>query len=89
MAQDVTDWKSNMKPHEKNVVGGILKGFAQTETNIPITKHIQGSVKNVNNDVSNVLIINLNSNLLFFKEFKIFLILSLIIKIFYEPFLMI
>ena len=32
MAQDVTDWKSNMKPHEKNVVGGILKGFAQTET---------------------------------------------------------
>ena len=32
MAQDVTDWKSNMKPHEKNVVGQILKGFAQTET---------------------------------------------------------
>ncbi len=32
MAQDVSDWKSNMKPHEKNVVGGILKGFAQTET---------------------------------------------------------
>ena len=32
MAQDVTDWKSNMKPHEKNVIGGILKGFAQTET---------------------------------------------------------
>ena len=32
MAQDVTDWKSNLKPHEKNVVGGILKGFAQTET---------------------------------------------------------
>lgn len=32
MAQDVTDWKSNMKDHEKNVVGGILKGFAQTET---------------------------------------------------------
>ena len=32
MAQDVTDWKSNMKPHEKNIIGGILKGFAQTET---------------------------------------------------------
>ena len=32
MAQDVTDWKSNLKDHEKNVVGGILKGFAQTET---------------------------------------------------------
>ena len=32
MAQDVTDWKSNLKAHEKNVVGGILKGFAQTET---------------------------------------------------------
>ena len=32
MSQDVTDWKSNMKDHEKNVVGGILKGFAQTET---------------------------------------------------------
>jgi len=32
MANDVSDWKSNMKPHEKNVVGQILKGFAQTET---------------------------------------------------------
>ena len=32
MAQDVSDWKANMKPHEKNVVGQILKGFAQTET---------------------------------------------------------
>ena len=32
MAQDVSDWKSNMKSHEKNVVGQILKGFAQTET---------------------------------------------------------
>jgi len=32
MAQDVSDWKSNLKNHEKNVVGGILKGFAQTET---------------------------------------------------------
>ena len=32
MANDVTDWKANLKDHEKNVVGGILKGFAQTET---------------------------------------------------------
>ena len=32
MANDVSDWKSNMKAHEKNVVGQILKGFAQTET---------------------------------------------------------
>ena len=32
MAQDVTDWSSNLKPHEKNLIGGILKGFAQTET---------------------------------------------------------
>ena len=32
MAQDVTDWKTTLKDHEKNIVGGILKGFAQTET---------------------------------------------------------
>lgn len=32
MANDVTDSKANLKDHEKNVVGGILKGFAQTET---------------------------------------------------------
>ena len=32
MAQDVTDWKSNLQPHEKNIIGQILKGFAQTET---------------------------------------------------------
>ena len=32
MSQDVTDWNSNLKDHEKNVVGQILKGFAQTET---------------------------------------------------------
>jgi len=32
MAQDVSDWKSNLKDHEKNLIGGILKGFAQTET---------------------------------------------------------
>lgn len=32
MSQDITDWNSNLKTHEKNVIGGILKGFAQTET---------------------------------------------------------
>ncbi len=32
MAQDVTDWKTSLKDYEKNIVGGILKGFAQTET---------------------------------------------------------
>lgn len=32
MSQDVSDWGSSLKDHEKNVVGGILKGFAQTET---------------------------------------------------------
>jgi ribonucleoside-diphosphate reductase beta chain len=32
ISQDVTDWNSNLKDHEKNVIGGILKGFAQTET---------------------------------------------------------
>jgi ribonucleoside-diphosphate reductase beta chain len=32
MSQDITDWNSNLKDHEKNVIGGILKGFAQTET---------------------------------------------------------
>ena len=32
ISQDVTDWNSNLRDHEKNVIGGILKGFAQTET---------------------------------------------------------
>lgn len=32
LANDVSDWSSNLKDHEKNVIGGILKGFAQTET---------------------------------------------------------
>tara|TARA_A100000172_G_scaffold80975_2_gene72186 strand:+ start:1758 stop:2735 length:978 start_codon:yes stop_codon:yes gene_type:complete len=32
MAQDVTDWKSTLTDSEKNLVGAILKGFAQTET---------------------------------------------------------
>jgi len=36
-------------------------GFAQTETNIARTQRIQGSIKSLNGDISNVLIINLNS----------------------------
>lgn len=32
MANDVTDWNSNLTDTEKNVIGAILKGFAQTET---------------------------------------------------------
>ena len=32
MANDVTDWSSNLKDNEKHLIGGILKGFAQTET---------------------------------------------------------
>ena len=32
MANDVSDWNSNLSDTEKNVVGAILKGFAQTET---------------------------------------------------------
>ena len=32
MANDVTDWNSNLTDSEKNVIGAILKGFAQTET---------------------------------------------------------
>jgi ribonucleoside-diphosphate reductase beta chain len=31
MQGDVKDWKENLKPHEKNIVGNILLGFAQTE----------------------------------------------------------
>lgn len=31
MSPDVKDWKENLKPHEKNLVGNILLGFAQTE----------------------------------------------------------
>lgn len=31
MQSDVKDWKENLKPHEKNLVGNILLGFAQTE----------------------------------------------------------
>jgi ribonucleoside-diphosphate reductase beta chain len=31
MQGDVKDWKENLLPHEKNIVGNILLGFAQTE----------------------------------------------------------
>jgi ribonucleoside-diphosphate reductase beta chain len=31
MQSDVKDWKENLMPHEKNLVGNILLGFAQTE----------------------------------------------------------
>ena len=31
MQGDVKDWKENLKKHEKNLVGNILLGFAQTE----------------------------------------------------------
>lgn len=32
MMSDVNDWKQNLNNTEKNIVGSILKGFAQTET---------------------------------------------------------
>ena len=32
MMSDVNDWKQNLSETEKNIVGSILKGFAQTET---------------------------------------------------------
>ena len=31
MQGDVKDWKERLEPHEKNLVGNILLGFAQTE----------------------------------------------------------
>jgi ribonucleoside-diphosphate reductase beta chain len=31
MQGDVKDWKENLLPHEKNLVGNLLLGFAQTE----------------------------------------------------------
>lgn len=31
MQGDIKDWNENLKPHEKNLVGNILLGFAQTE----------------------------------------------------------
>ena len=32
MMGDVNDWKQNLTENEKNIIGTILKGFAQTET---------------------------------------------------------
>ena len=32
MMSDLADWKSNLNETEKNIIGSILKGFAQTET---------------------------------------------------------
>ena len=32
MMSDLNDWKQNLSATEKNIVGSILKGFAQTET---------------------------------------------------------
>ncbi len=32
MTSDLTDWNSNLNETEKNIIGSILKGFAQTET---------------------------------------------------------
>ena len=31
MQSDIKDWKENLMPHERNLVGNILLGFAQTE----------------------------------------------------------
>lgn len=31
MASDIQDWAENLTPEEKQVVGGVLKGFIQTE----------------------------------------------------------
>lgn len=32
MMSDINDWKQNLSSTEKNIIGSILKGFAQTET---------------------------------------------------------
>jgi|TARA_Y100000385_G_scaffold25049_1_gene24023 ribonucleoside-diphosphate reductase beta chain len=32
MMSDINDWKQNLTKTEKNIIGSILKGFAQTET---------------------------------------------------------
>lgn len=34
MSSDVTDWKQNLTESEKQVIGGILKGFIQTEVHV-------------------------------------------------------
>lgn len=31
LGQDIQDWNMNLTPTEKNVIGGILKGFTQME----------------------------------------------------------
>lgn len=32
MMSDINDWKQNLTKNERNIIGSILKGFAQTET---------------------------------------------------------
>ncbi|XOD67320.1 MAG: ribonucleotide-diphosphate reductase subunit beta [Flavobacteriales bacterium Tduv] len=34
MQSDIKDWKENLSEREKNVIGDLLKGFAQTETEV-------------------------------------------------------
>jgi len=34
MQKDIKDWDENLTKSEKNVIGNILKGFAQTETHV-------------------------------------------------------
>ena len=34
LANDLTDWKSNLTDNEKHIIGSILKGFAQTEVHV-------------------------------------------------------
>ncbi|XOD68970.1 MAG: ribonucleotide-diphosphate reductase subunit beta [Flavobacteriales bacterium AspAUS03] len=34
MQSDIKDWEENLSPQEKTVIGDILKGFAQTETEV-------------------------------------------------------
>ena len=34
MSADVTDWKTKLSEHEKNVIGGTLKGFIQSEIHV-------------------------------------------------------
>ena len=31
MSSDINDWKTQMKDHEKTIIGSVLKGFTQTE----------------------------------------------------------
>lgn len=34
MQKDIKDWDEELSPQDKNVIGNILKGFAQTETHV-------------------------------------------------------